>query len=205
MSERAEAQRVYDAAFFTENRRVARQSARIIMPWVLNRYGPKSVVDVGCGAGEWGLVAQEQGIPTHGADGYAEDCAITDFFRADLRYGFPCRDYDLAICLEVAEHLPVESARPLVEGLTQAKWVLFSAAHPGQGGVDHQNEQWGTWWAGLFAEYGKYGSSTVKWAFWDDRRVQDFYRENMLVFGDEPLGAPVVDVIHPERLGTWPS
>lgn len=194
----------YDTAFFAENRRVARQSARIVMPWVLNRLGPKSVIDVGCGSGEWGLVAQEEGIPTVGVDGYAADCAIANFERVDLRNGYDCDGYDLAICLEVAEHLPPESARPLVKGLCRAQWVLFSAAHPGQGGVNHHNEQWGTWWAHAFGQHGKYGASTVKWAFWNDNRVQDFYRENMLIFGDEPVGDPVVDVIHPARTGLWP-
>ena len=55
--------------------------------------------------------------------------------------------FDLAICLEVAEHLPVNAADAIVESLTRlAPVVLFSAAIPHQGGVNHINEQWLDYW-----------------------------------------------------------
>ena len=53
------------------------------------------------------------------------------------------RGYDLALCIEVAEHLPLSSEPTLIEELTSAaQAVMFSAAIPGQEGVNHVNEQW---------------------------------------------------------------
>jgi hypothetical protein len=44
------------------------------------------------------------------------------------------KKYDLAVSLEVAEHLPIESAANFINSITQsADLVLFSAAIPFQG------------------------------------------------------------------------
>lgn len=197
---------MYDPLFFAANRESAARSAGKVMPWLLDRLQPASVVDVGCGAGEWGVVAERAGIETLGVDGHsAGECALGWFAEVDLTGGYDCAGFDLAICLEVAEHLPERSAEPLVAGLCNARWVLFSAAWPGQGGVGHVNEQWATWWAARFRQHGYLGSTAIRWHFWDDRDVNDFYRENMVLYGRDVLGPPVVDVIHPERFGRWPS
>merc|ERR1719198_43971 len=46
---------------------------------------------------------------------------------------------DLAMTLEVAEHIPVQYHSHLIDFLTAiaSKWVVFSAAHPGQDGEGH--------------------------------------------------------------------
>ena len=52
------------------------------------------------------------------------------------------RSFDLAISLEVGEHLPPACEETLVASLARiAPVVLFSAAVPQQGGNDHLNEQ----------------------------------------------------------------
>ena len=55
------------------------------------------------------------------------------------------RAFDLAICWELAEHLPPEAADTLTATLaryTRASGrLLFTAARPGQGGYGHVNEQ----------------------------------------------------------------
>jgi hypothetical protein len=69
-----------------------------------------------------------------------------------IKFGEP---YDLAISLEVAEHLPEQSADTFIDSLTGLwDFVLFSAAIPHQGGVNHVNEQWQSYWAATFAERG---------------------------------------------------
>ena len=53
------------------------------------------------------------------------------------------RRFDLALSLEVAEHLPPECGSEFVQTLTDlSSVILFSAAIPFQGGTDHLNEQW---------------------------------------------------------------
>ena len=75
--------------------------------------------------------------------------------------------YDLACCLEVAEHLPPERAGSFVEDLTKlAPVVLFSAAIPGQGGDNHVNEMWQHHWARLFAKNGFRAVDYVRPMIW---------------------------------------
>jgi SAM-dependent methyltransferase len=127
-------------------------------PLVLQLLPVRSVVDVGCGDGSWLAVFRELGVDEIlGVDGEYIDREILqipqDCFQAvDLSKPFDLgRVFDLAISLEVAEHLPSESAPVFVESLTRAApLVLFSAAIPFQGGVHHVNEQWPDKWAGLF-------------------------------------------------------
>lgn len=203
----------YDAAFFAEESRVALSAAEVVLPGVLEATQAKSVVDVGCGTGAWLSVAKSLGCRVRGVDGFTPrgELMISDaeFSHIDLTNGMACFGFDLAICLEVAEHLPRGSASALVEGLCGVRYVLFSGAHPGQRGVNHINEQWSTWWAELFAEHGYLPSIDVRWQHWEDQRVQDFYRENMVIFATEAdlasagYSVGIHDVIHPVRLGKW--
>ncbi len=94
--------------------------------------------------------------------------------------------FDLCCCLEVAEHLPHESADTLISNLTVASdVVLFSAAIPGQEGTDHINEQWPEYWERSFAVRGylkldilrpRIGRTTVGW----------YYQQNMYLFVRDP-------------------
>ena len=76
--------------------------------------------------------------------------------RANLEREVPnLGRFDVAICIEVAEHLPKRVAPALVEGLAaMSDRVLFTAAQPGQGGTHHVNEQPREFWLDLFARHG---------------------------------------------------
>lgn len=202
----------YDAAFYKIEEDTAVASAAIVLPHVLKITAARSVIDVGCGTGAWAAEAYHAGCLVRGVDDYAGPVLVEqdDYVRADISRGVPCDGFDLAICLEVGEHLPERSARRLVAGLCEARYVLFSAAIPGQGGVNHVNERWGSWWAQLFAEHRYVGSSDLRWMFWDDHRIANWYRQNVLVFARPErltgvgLRVGVVDVVHPDRMGNWP-
>lgn len=204
----------YSEAFFTAILDGSLRSARIVLPQIIAETGAASVIDVGCGTGAWLSVAKEEGCDIRGVDGYAPGDALlidpSEFDRQDLTDGVGCAGFDLAMCLEVAEHLPETSAAQLVAGLCHARFVLFSPAIPGQGGVGHLNEQWGSWWEPLFAAHGFVGSSDLRWRHWADSDVENWYRQNMLMFStprrlaDAGYRPGVVDVVHPDRLGVWP-
>lgn len=199
----------YDVAFFDENIRVGLAAAEVVMPWVVQRTHALSVIDVGCGSGAWLSVAKAMGCKVLGTDGNVPDGQLLigqdEFRRADLTEGVSCAGFNLAMCLEVGEHLPESSAAALVAGLCEAKYVFWSAAIPGQNGVNHINEQWSTWWASYFAEHGYVGSCDIRREFWTDRRVAGFYRQNWLVFATPGNLAKakmlewVFDVVHPDR------
>jgi SAM-dependent methyltransferase len=61
---------------------------------------------------------------------------------------------DLALCLEVAEHIPVWHSGKLLTILAGAPRLLFSAAHPNQGGRLHVNEQPASYWIDRLARHG---------------------------------------------------
>jgi SAM-dependent methyltransferase len=171
----------YSPKFFEMIGQTARKSAMQIVPIIVGFLHPRSIVDVGCGVGTWLKVFQENGIPdVLGLDGpWVRQDSLeisTEQFRvSDLAQPLAAaRRFDLVVSLEVAEHLPPASAKRFVESLTAlGDIVLFSAAVPHQGGVNHTNEQWPEYWAGLFEQRGYavadwlrpriWASSTVSW------------------------------------------
>src|SRR5690606_16087480 len=124
----------------------------IIAPYVFKEVRPKSVVDVGCGLGTFLRAFKDLGVKdVYGLDGpwvrrdllykYIEE---GEFEEADLEKPIEVtRRFDLAISLEVAEHLSEARADGFVADLGKlSDNILFSAAIPGQGGDHHINEQW---------------------------------------------------------------
>lgn len=200
---------MYDAAFYDMIRPGVQSSAAVVAPLVHRLISPASVVDVGCGEGWWAAAFADLGCQVLGVDGaYVQQRAVVPFRAHDL--AFPLPDLgrcDLAVCLEVAEHLPAARAGGLVKDLTAlSDVVLFSAAVPGQGGAGHVNEQPPAYWVDLFGQQGYAPSGALRWLVWDDARVENWYRANLLVFArypqrfpdlfETPL-APPWHVIHP--------
>ena len=180
----------YGRDFYVANAEGARRSARVVVPLILELVHPESVVDVGCGVGAWLAVFRECGVmDIAGLDGKDLDPGLlqipADRFRvADLTQPLRLdRRFDLAISLEVAEHLPPECAEGFVESLTRmAPVVMFSAAIPGQGGTHHVNERWPDYWAGLFGTRDYVALDCVRREVWDDENVEYWYAQNTLVF-----------------------
>ena len=93
------------------------------------------------------------------------------------------RRYDLAISIEVAEHIEPGNAEEFVRLLTGlSDTVLFSAAIPGQGGTGHVNEQWPEYWAALFRASGYGAMDCLRTKIWDDAQIPFWYRQNCLIF-----------------------
>jgi len=144
----------YDSRFFDLIDRESLASAAAIVPIVCGLLSIRTVVDIGCGRGAWLRVFKDQGVDTiAGYDGaYVDHAKLLiprdAFTPTDLSAPLQMTGrYDLAVCLEVGEHLPRRRAQPLVQKLCDlAPAVLFSAAIPGQGGTYHINEQWPFYW-----------------------------------------------------------
>lgn len=194
-----------------------RASARLILPLLFEHYRPKSVLDVGCGLGTWLAVAQELGVKEiAGVEGAWLDRKLAQvpadrITTLDLERPFDLgRRFDLAICLEVAEHLSPEAAEGFVGSLARhADAVLFSAAIPLQGGHHHVNEQFPDYWERIFDAEGYVALDFIRPAVWYSAEVLVWLRQNILVFAKEALtrpGAPFAAVaearplalVHPE-------
>lgn len=156
----AQLSELYSPAFYEGQSPASHLAGRVVLPRVLELTAAASLVDVGCGVGTWVAAGRELGVPrVLGVDGpHVQRTSLLvpqECFRSvDLSLRGATSGlgrFDLAISLEVAEHLPRERASSFVAELVQlAPAVLFSAAIPYQGGTDHINEQWPSWWAELF-------------------------------------------------------
>jgi SAM-dependent methyltransferase len=184
------------------------RSARRVVPRVMDLVRPARVVDVGCGRGGWLRVFLEHRVAeVLGVDGDWVDPAGLhipgeSFQHWDLRQPLEITGtFDLAVSLEVAEHLPAASADGFVDALTSlAPVVLFSAAIPHQGGVGHVNEQWPEYWAERFARRGFAAVDVLRREIWDDPDVAWWYAQNLLLFSREAeAAAPVPRLVHPRH------
>lgn len=196
----------YGDEFFATIRAGCQESAAVVVPLVLHNYRPHRVADVGCGEGWWGKAFADHGCEVVGIDGdYATP--VIEHLSHDLSHSMPDVKCDLAVCLEVAEHLPPERADSFIADLCAiAPVILFSAAIPGQGGTGHLNEQWPDYWVQRFGAHGFECSGALRWAIWDDDRVENWYRQNLIVAASDPEAlpqwfntplAPVWPVVHP--------
>lgn len=182
--------RFYNREFFETIRDGSVRSADVIVPLVMGLLPVTSVVDVGCGQGAWLASFQRRGVSDIlGMDGdYVDRSSLfipaEKFAAADLTKPMNLgRRFDLAVSMEVAEHLPAEGAGVFVETLTRlAPAVLFSAAVPFQGGNHHINEQWQSYWAELFAACGYRTIDCIRSKVWDDPAVEWWYAQNTLLF-----------------------
>jgi hypothetical protein len=115
------------------------------------------------------------------------------------------RRYDLAISLEVAEHLPGDDAEGFVALLTSASdFIVFAAAIPRQGGVGHVNEQWPDYWADLFAERGFRVIDIVRRRIWNDKDIPVWYRQNILMFVKESRASTIAESASGALEEHWP-
>ena len=185
----------YDTAFYDQHVAGSLSSARVVLPILTEYYQPKSVVDVGCGRGTWLRAAIDCGIEDAlGIDGdYVDTGSLlidpSRFLATDLADRFDVgRRFDLAISVEVAEHLPFHRSETFVADLVKlSPCVLFSAALPYQGGTNHVNEQWLEFWAIFFRRHGYVACDLFRPRIWSDKRVEFWYSQNLVIFCQQEL------------------
>jgi SAM-dependent methyltransferase len=191
---------IYGSRFFARRHRL-NWRAPIVCGAIRDTLKPVSVIDVGCATGD--LVAEfaTQGFDAYGLEGSRAvmpflECEAGRVFFMDLRKPLPAhfmRDYDVALCLEVAEHIESEYAQQLVQNLgLLSGCVLMSAARPGQGGHHHVNCQSPEYWEDLFRVDAFRRVQRVEreikqaWEPWRKKPGIKAYYQNLLYFEGRP-------------------
>ena len=187
-------------------------AAEQIIPLVLKTVPVASVADIGCGLGTWLKVFADSGVEDSiGVDGVEIDPKLLkipteNFLLRDLTQPLQLqKKYDLAICLEVAEHLPLSAAETIVKSLTDtADLILFSAAIPGQGGQNHLNEQWPSYWIKKFEQHGYKIYDCIRPLIWNNNQIEYWYRQNIFLISKINLpgltritSGQFSDIVHP--------
>lgn len=167
------------------------QSAQVYLYHLFSIWGvPESVVDIGCGRGAWLATCRDFGVKrVVGIDGdwNSQEAMIDpsiEFHSANLEKKLTLTGpFDLAISLEVAEHLQPESSDAFVESLSSlSDVVLFGAAFSGQPGVNHINTRHHSFWAKKFFSRGYVLFDLFRPTFWNDDRVEPCYRQNTFLY-----------------------
>lgn len=172
---------IYTPAFFAEHHQTTELSAMVVAPFVRQHLSPKSVLDIGCGYGEWLKAMQVD-------DWFGVDIAALEqpgFLRHDLTTPLDLgRTFDLVISLETAEHLPESAADTYVENIVVHAWraVLFSAAVPGQEGLNHVNCQPHEYWHEKFEAHGFETTDPIRPLIAGNHYVSPWYRNNLFVY-----------------------
>lgn len=180
----------YTSDYLVEEGQVSQRSASVVVPLVLALWPASSVVDVGCGLGSWAAEFLANGVEeVWGIDGDYVDRSLLlippdRFLAQDLTRSVRFdRKIELAVCLEVAEHLPESRAVGLVADLTTlSRCVLFSAAVPGQGGLHHINEQYLSYWTKLFEKRGYKGIDPIRPRILGNDSVAWWYQQNIVMY-----------------------
>ena len=192
---------------------------KIIVPLIMKTIKPSSVIDVGCGIGTFLNVFKEYGVKSLlGLDGTWVDkeklsnhISLDNFKEIDLEKDFSINQkFDLAICLEVVEHLKETSADIIIKNLTDlSDYIVFSAAIPGQGGQNHINEQWPEYWNNKFQKHGFVMLDVFRPIFWNNKDLARWYKQNLFLVvkkGNEEISKKFVEFsdkkishyVHPE-------
>jgi SAM-dependent methyltransferase len=191
------------------------ESSNEIVPVLIELFQPNSVIDVGCGTATFLHVFEREGVADiTGIDGdwvdrekLAKHINPKQFLTKDLEKGFEIdKRFDLALCLEVAEHLEAKSAVKFVESLCNlSDIIVFSAAVPLQGGQNHLNEQWLSYWNDLFRANGYRIYDVLRPIFWENEKIFPWYKQNIVVFAKGEMNELShstsfhgANIIHPE-------
>ena len=188
-----------DAEFYEFIDRTASESAPVIAESIIELFDPQSVLDVGCGTGALLHELRKRDIAETGVE-YSEEALKycrerdLDVMRFDLESDtdpFPDRKFDVVVSMEVAEHLPERIANKFVDLICEhGDCFVFTAAPPGQGGINHVNEQPQGYWIDKFHTRGFQflEEQSTKWRHeWKNEEVSWWYSQNLMLFRKSPV------------------
>lgn len=193
MIDQAHIDALYDAKFYQENIDNKHQYDALgdAVHAVISH--PSFVVELGCGSGLLLKRLWDLGHGVHGCDASnagLDVCASLGVHseRQDLTQPMRNNWYgDVCICVEVAEHLPAKFADILAENVAAhaRQMIIWSAAPPGQGGVDHVNEQPPMYWLDRFKAFGWMAdvakTKALRIVMWEWKAQHCYCRENFYV------------------------
>lgn len=146
----------YGEKFFAKRNSLQWRAEIFCIP-ILEILQPRSVIDVGCAIGDFVKWFYDKGLDAWGIEGSTAARKYSmipeRMFYLDMRKPHPMSlPFDLAISIEVAEHIEPEYAKIYAKNLIGlSKRLLLTIAGPGEKGHSHVNLQPQIYWDNLFA------------------------------------------------------
>ena len=151
----------------------------------IQMFKPKSVLDLGCGAGKSLDYFYFKGIDVMGIEGSKLVISKAKYPQLIMQYNLNNelklnKKFDLIWSFEFVEHIHPEYLNNLLKTFSNhSDKIIISAARPGQGGAGHFNEQAPEYW---IKQFGKFGYKLNKERTDELRKIDEEFSENMLVF-----------------------
>lgn len=117
--------------------------------YLIDRFGVRSMLDVGCGEGHAVAFFKRHGVDAHGIDGLLLNVqrAVCPIALHDLTQGPYTMPVDLVLCVELVEHIEERYLDPLIQTLTNGQIIAMTHCLPGvDGGHHHVNLQPKEYW-----------------------------------------------------------
>lgn len=185
----------YDDSFYHSQLEESLLSAQKYADIFCQHFKCSTLVDVGCGRGAWLKAFKERAGSSHavGIDGGWNAEKLIDptihFVNLDLNsfsfteFNLDIQRYDLAISVEVAEHLHPSKSEEFINELTKlSDVILFSAGFLGQEGVGHINLRKHSDWARIFARNGFVPLDIFRPCVYGDPNVKWWYQSNVFLY-----------------------
>ena len=129
----------------------------VVLDYLIERFGVKTMLDIGCGPGGMLDQAAARNIEAWGIDG---DVTLTHprIYHHDFATGptdVSCYGrIDLVWSVEFLEHVYERFIGNYMAAFDAGKVAFITHALPGQGGHHHVNEKISSYWIGVFRRYG---------------------------------------------------
>lgn len=119
----------------------------------------QSIVDFGCGLGDYTKLMLKNNFDCEGYDGNPNSPELTEGLVQVLDLSQPFdleKCYDWVVCLEVGEHLPKQYEQTLIDNLHRhnTQGIILSWAIKGQDGYGHFNTQDNWYIKAIFKDLG---------------------------------------------------
>lgn len=158
-----------DRIYFETHKNLEIRHFIMLKQWI---EGKPSIIDWGCGVGLYGYVADYLGLEYKGIEKseYAVNNSVLGLEQGDILTYKPSKKYDLALVLDVLEHLEEEDLEKALKNIkNSAKKFIFSIPFLGDPNLDldptHKIKKDKNWWLGKLSKYFTIKNVPEEWLF----------------------------------------